>query len=215
MSKDVWEGNILRGQSLNGWTYVEGNPISQIDPSGKTPVSRNLCQSPSCKIEVQMRNVDILAVGLVSFHGTIIFTEDDGKQTEHTVFPSEASEEDTLVDLTRRFIFDPGLPIEGIPLCKTMAEAIISGDFESPICELYASDNNPFRRFSTTLPFRGGPSLFGFLEPHNGVHEVGTIDWAPEASRLVIAEGAEVVKRNNALSPLWKKWDCSKFRMLL
>ena len=35
LSKDAWEGDILRSQSLNGWSYVDGNPINRIDPSGQ------------------------------------------------------------------------------------------------------------------------------------------------------------------------------------
>jgi hypothetical protein len=30
----MWQGNYSRPLSLNGWTYVEGNPINRTDPSG-------------------------------------------------------------------------------------------------------------------------------------------------------------------------------------
>jgi|GEM_PF-1934207 len=33
-SRDPWEGTYNRPQSLNGWVYVEGNPIRLVDPSG-------------------------------------------------------------------------------------------------------------------------------------------------------------------------------------
>jgi RHS repeat-associated protein len=32
--RDVWEGNYLQPQTLNGWNYVEGNPVNFTDPSG-------------------------------------------------------------------------------------------------------------------------------------------------------------------------------------
>ena len=35
-SEDVWEGDYERPQSLNGWVYVEGNPVRLVDPSGYT-----------------------------------------------------------------------------------------------------------------------------------------------------------------------------------
>jgi RHS repeat-associated protein len=33
-TKDPWEGNLKRSQSLNRWVYVEGNPVRLVDPSG-------------------------------------------------------------------------------------------------------------------------------------------------------------------------------------
>ena len=34
LSKDVWEGDNLRPRTFNGWSYVEGNPVNWIDPTG-------------------------------------------------------------------------------------------------------------------------------------------------------------------------------------
>ena len=34
LSKDVWQGDYTRPQSLNGWGYVEGDPINHTDPTG-------------------------------------------------------------------------------------------------------------------------------------------------------------------------------------
>jgi RHS repeat-associated protein len=33
-SRDSWEGDTSRPQSLNKWMYVEGNPINRVDPTG-------------------------------------------------------------------------------------------------------------------------------------------------------------------------------------
>ena len=35
LSRDAWEGDVLRPGSMNGWNYVEGSPINATDPSGK------------------------------------------------------------------------------------------------------------------------------------------------------------------------------------
>lgn len=35
MTKDSWPGNTNRPLSINGWNYVEANPINRIDPSGQ------------------------------------------------------------------------------------------------------------------------------------------------------------------------------------
>jgi hypothetical protein len=35
LTKDVWQGDYSRPLSLNGWNYVEGNPINRVDPSGQ------------------------------------------------------------------------------------------------------------------------------------------------------------------------------------
>ena len=43
LSRDAWPGDVRRGQSLNGWSYVEGNPINWVDPSGlysSSPIHR-------------------------------------------------------------------------------------------------------------------------------------------------------------------------------
>jgi RHS repeat-associated protein len=37
MSRDTWTGNSLQPQSLNGWGYVESNPVNRTDPSGTQP----------------------------------------------------------------------------------------------------------------------------------------------------------------------------------
>lgn len=34
LSRDLWEGDELRSQTLNGWSYVEGNPVNWVDPTG-------------------------------------------------------------------------------------------------------------------------------------------------------------------------------------
>jgi hypothetical protein len=35
LSKDSWQGDYTRPQSLDAWGYVEGDPVNQIDPSGQ------------------------------------------------------------------------------------------------------------------------------------------------------------------------------------
>jgi hypothetical protein len=37
LTKDSWQGNYNRPLSLNGWNYVESNPINRTDPSGYSP----------------------------------------------------------------------------------------------------------------------------------------------------------------------------------
>jgi len=37
LTKDSWQGDYNRPLSLNGWNYVEGNPINYTDPNGNSP----------------------------------------------------------------------------------------------------------------------------------------------------------------------------------
>jgi len=34
LSRDPWSGDVMRPGSMNGWNYVEGNPVNRVDPSG-------------------------------------------------------------------------------------------------------------------------------------------------------------------------------------
>jgi len=38
LTKDSWQGNYTRPLSLNGWNYIEANPVNLVDPSGHFPV---------------------------------------------------------------------------------------------------------------------------------------------------------------------------------
>ena len=35
LSKDVWQGDYTKPQSLNAWGYTEGNPVNRVDPTGR------------------------------------------------------------------------------------------------------------------------------------------------------------------------------------
>jgi RHS repeat-associated protein len=37
LTKDSWQGDYNRPLSLNRWTYVEGNPVNNFDPTGQIP----------------------------------------------------------------------------------------------------------------------------------------------------------------------------------
>ncbi len=43
MGKDPWSGNPGKPQSMNGWSYVDNNPINWTDPSGRTPFRAQHC----------------------------------------------------------------------------------------------------------------------------------------------------------------------------
>ena len=47
-SKDTWPGDYNRPLSLNGWNYVEANPINGLDPSGLNPD----CQGGNCGADI-------------------------------------------------------------------------------------------------------------------------------------------------------------------
>ena len=37
MGRDSWSGNARKPQSMNGWSYVENNPVNLTDPTGRFP----------------------------------------------------------------------------------------------------------------------------------------------------------------------------------
>ena len=43
MGRDPWRGNMSNPQSMNGWSYVEGNPTNLIDPTGQTAFRAAYC----------------------------------------------------------------------------------------------------------------------------------------------------------------------------
>ena len=59
MGRDPWRGNVSKPQSMNGWSYVEGNPANLIDPTGKTSYRAAFCSSFRSKLHYAecVRNV--------------------------------------------------------------------------------------------------------------------------------------------------------------
>jgi hypothetical protein len=45
MGKDPWASNPARPQSMNGWSYVENNPVNLVDPLGETPFRAEYCKT--------------------------------------------------------------------------------------------------------------------------------------------------------------------------
>ncbi len=46
MGRDPWSGDMKRPQSMNGWGYVEGNPINLMDPTGQKPFPDDCRDAP-------------------------------------------------------------------------------------------------------------------------------------------------------------------------
>ena len=46
-SRDTWGGNSNNPMSFNRWSYVEGNPINRIDPTGLTPWQKGYLEGDS------------------------------------------------------------------------------------------------------------------------------------------------------------------------
>jgi RHS repeat-associated protein len=44
LARDPWSGDQMQPGSMNGWGYVEGNPINKSDPSGRVPTSEGIMQ---------------------------------------------------------------------------------------------------------------------------------------------------------------------------
>ncbi len=51
LSHDPWSGDDLRPESMNGWNYVEGNPINRTDPSGASESDPGGGCGGSCEID--------------------------------------------------------------------------------------------------------------------------------------------------------------------
>jgi RHS repeat-associated protein len=68
LSKDSWRGDYTRPLSLNGWNYVEANPVNLVDPSGHFPVWCQYAPSKAlyeaCVLAYyQLEPIDYLSLG--------------------------------------------------------------------------------------------------------------------------------------------------------
>jgi RHS repeat-associated protein len=45
MGKDPWSGNFVNPQSMNGWSYVNNNPVNLMDPTGNIPFRAEYCKT--------------------------------------------------------------------------------------------------------------------------------------------------------------------------
>jgi hypothetical protein len=70
ITKDSWQGNFTRPLSLNGWNYVQNNPINRIDPSGHSPI---WCGVPLIGCVDTAKNAVLAAKAAYSQVGPILF----------------------------------------------------------------------------------------------------------------------------------------------
>jgi RHS repeat-associated protein len=62
-SRDPWSGDQLRPGSMNGWGYVEGNPVNRVDPSGMCAYGDTACQAIARYIETAFQvSIDLGSV---------------------------------------------------------------------------------------------------------------------------------------------------------
>jgi RHS repeat-associated protein len=53
LSKDSWQGDYTRPQSLDAWAYTEGNPINRTDPSGLIAEGQDAIDAQNYREELQ------------------------------------------------------------------------------------------------------------------------------------------------------------------
>jgi hypothetical protein len=54
LQHDAWPGDYTQPQTRNGWSYVEGNPINRVDPSGHEGYSRNSPEERLVQIDYEI-----------------------------------------------------------------------------------------------------------------------------------------------------------------
>ena len=64
---DAWPGDYNQPQTLNGWAYVEGNPVNRVDPTGKWGCYTDLAWlfNPDCTAWIETGLVELEQSGTV------------------------------------------------------------------------------------------------------------------------------------------------------
>ena len=175
---DQWPGSIVRPSSLNGWTYVEGNPVNRLDPSGRFSLSFALDMPAWLAVAG--------AKYLYSKHGPLracLFQQDDGQWPTDTV-------DDLLTDFIceygpseRTFFADAHLTQE---LARTLTVHQLRTKFYEQGADEGRYDFGPSEFVLATLDtIQEADQVnfsFGTNLPLNITHFLGTFDYRIERS---------------------------------
>jgi RHS repeat-associated protein len=83
LSRDPWSGDDLRPESMNGWNYVEGNPVNLTDPRGNDPWWCDTQPNPDeCRRAYLWRNYKRFDITLAYMHQEMIVNAQSRQVTE-------------------------------------------------------------------------------------------------------------------------------------
>jgi RHS repeat-associated protein len=166
--RDVREGKYRRPQSLNRWTYVEGNPVLLVDPSGyswewDTEMEENVIEhKPAFLASARRHNPFLPQMDNNGFAALIATTIAAEKRMGNIPIWQEERTRSRVAQTFENTLVNLGCVVSGkaiLEACLGWAGGMNPGRIEPQVCALYLRNEHPNLKYNMPTVGWGNMSL--------------------------------------------------------